>query len=369
MLIGALMFVAFALASPASASADRLYVALGDSITGGFGATSGDSFFDLYCAYLESPAGGSRVDRCVNDAIGGLSSQGALGQPMQKVLSDIKGSADTPVVTVDLGGIDSLSTPGCQPITGRSCNFIHNMRTILDQLETALAIDPGRHVIQWLEYYNINHDNPFGTPSGEQSSAAALLGSDFALTPCSLGKLALIGLNDAINCIAQEKGATPVDAYTPFQNNCSANDCFSDSVHPSDKGYQLIFDAFRDTPGRPVPNIPAVDGSWPSPTTISALDETRRAFAPTGVHGNGGTVFTFRLEQATAIMIAIRRTGPAQHTIATLVVQGHPGLNRVAFNGRIHRRPLKPGRYVAVFRTTGPVIVSTSRALQFTIVS
>ena len=67
---------------------------------------------------------------------------------------------------------------------GPSCNFIHNMRTILDQLETALAIHPGPHVIEWLEYDNINHDNPFGTPAGEQSSAAALLGSDLALTAC-----------------------------------------------------------------------------------------------------------------------------------------------------------------------------------------
>jgi hypothetical protein len=117
-----------------------------------------------------------------------------------------------------------------------------------------------------------------------------------------------------------------------------------------------------------VPNTPAVDGSWPSPTRISALHETRRRFAPTGFHHKGGTVFTFRLQQATGIMIAIRPREHAQHTIATLVAQGHPGLNKVAFNGRIHRRPLKPGRYRAVFRTTGPAIVSTSRALQFTIV-
>jgi len=108
------------------------------------GATSGHSFFDLYCAYLESPAGGSRVDRCVNDSFPGLSSQGALAQQVQKVVSDINGSADTPVVTVDLGGIDLLSTPGCQPITGPSCNFIHNMRAILDQIETALATHPVR---------------------------------------------------------------------------------------------------------------------------------------------------------------------------------------------------------------------------------
>ena len=63
MLIVAVLVVAAGLPSSAFASSGRLYVAVGDSITAGTGATSGHSFFDLYCAYLESPAGGSRVDR------------------------------------------------------------------------------------------------------------------------------------------------------------------------------------------------------------------------------------------------------------------------------------------------------------------
>jgi hypothetical protein len=108
---------------------------------------------------------------------------------------------------------------------------MRNMRAILDQLQTALAGRPGPHVIQWLEYYNPNHDNPFGSASADQSTAALLLGSDFAFTDCSSSDLTLIGLNDAINCIAKEKGAVPVDAYTPFQNNCANGDCVSHSLH------------------------------------------------------------------------------------------------------------------------------------------
>jgi lysophospholipase L1-like esterase len=252
-LVCALVATTAVLASAASASAARLYVAVGDSVGAGLGATPGQSSFDLYCAYLKSPVGGSLVDRCVNESAAGLTSQSALdGGTIQKVVNDIDGSTNTPVVTVVLGANDLLGSSGCQPITGAGCNFMHNMRTILDQLQTALAGHPGPHVIQWLEYYNPNHDNPFANVSADQSTAALLLGNDFALTDCSSSDLTLVGLNDAINCIAKEKGATAVDAHAPFQNGCTSGDCFSDSLHPNDKGYGLIFAAFRDTPGTPV---------------------------------------------------------------------------------------------------------------------
>jgi lysophospholipase L1-like esterase len=265
-LICALVAVAVALPSPAAASAARLYVAVGDSVGAGFGATSGQSYFDLYCAYLESAAAGSLVDQCVNESVVGLTSQSALdGGAIQRAVNDIDGSANTPVVTVVLGGNDLLGSPGCEPITGAGCNFIGNMRTILKQIETALATHPGPHVTQWLEYYNPNHDNPFGNASADQSTAGLLLGNDLTLTGCSSSDLGLIGLDDAINCIAKEKGATPVDAYTPFQRGCTNNDCFSDSLHPDDKGYGLIFDALRDTPGSPVPRTPPPDGHLAAP--------------------------------------------------------------------------------------------------------
>jgi lysophospholipase L1-like esterase len=395
-----LVVVAVVLPGPAAALAARLYVAVGDSVGAGFGATSGQSYFNLYCGYLKSAAGGSLVDQCVNESVVGLTSQSALdGGTIQKVVNDIDGSTDTPVITVVLGGNDLLGSPGCQPITGASCNFIHNMRTILDELETALATHPGPHVIQWLEYYNPNHDNPFGNASADQSTAALLLGNDFALTACSSYDLTLIGLNDAINCIAREKGATPVDAHTPFQNNCTNGDCFSDSLHPDDKGYGLIFDAFRDTPGSPVPTTPPPDGSWPialgapppSLATISALSETRKVFAPSGPHHKRGTVFSFRLDQPAKVTIAIqrhaqgRRVGrscrypsprlrhkpPCTRTIliAALSQQGHAGLNKIAFSGRVGGRALKPGRYLAVFAAIDRAGASSAQTLHFRIVT
>ena len=393
-LICALVAVAVAVPGSAAASAPRLYVAVGDSVGAGFGATSGQSYFDLYCAYLESAAAGALVDQCVNESVVGLTSQSVLdGGTIQKAINDIDGSADTPVVTVVLGGNDLLGSPGCQPITGAGCNFIGNMRTILNQIETALATHPGPHVIQWLEYYNPNHDNPFGNASADQSTAGLLLGNDFGLTDCSSADFSLIGLDDAINCIAKEKGTTPVDAYTPFQSGCKNNDCFSDSLHPNDKGYAVIFDAFRDTPGVPVPTTPPPDGSWPiiphSPT-ISFLSETRTVFAPSSPHHKRGTVFSFRLDQPAKVTITIQRHAPGRRVgqscryptprlrhkplctrtipIAALIKHGHTGLNEIPFRGLVRGRALKPGRYLAMFVAIDRAGASTTQTLHFSIV-
>jgi lysophospholipase L1-like esterase len=390
LLATALLAVFVGVATPAAASASRLYVGFGDSVGAGFGATAGHSFFDLYCAYLESS---SIVDHCINEAVGGTTSQSALtGGMVHNVINDIESSTDTPVVTVSLGGND-LFTPGCQPITAPSCPFIHNMRTILDQLEPALATRPGPHRIQWLEYYNPNHDNPFGNASLDQSAAEQLLGNDLSYTDCASHELSLIGLNDVINCIAREKGATPVDAYVPFQTNCVNNDCFSDQLHPDDKGYGLIFDAFRDTGGSPVPSTPAPDGSWPyaasSRPTISGLFETRQRFAPGSARHVSGTVFSFDLDQPAKVRIAIERTAPGRLVgracrlptrglrhkrpctrtipISTIVRQEPPGLDRLAFSGRVHGEALKPGRYVATFVALDSAGASSPQSLLFTV--
>ena len=273
----AILALLMTFATPASALANKLYVGFGDSVGAGVGASAGQDFFDRYCAYLESAA---VVDGCMNEAIGGATSSSALtGGMVQKVISDIESSTDTPVVTVVLGGNDVVFG-GCQPVSASNCPFIANMRTILTQVETALATRPGPHTIQWLEYYNPNHDNPYGNASLDQTYAALLLGNDFSYTDCSSYDLSLIGLNDVINCVAKEKRATPVDAYTPFQSSCSG-DCFSDVLHPDDKGYGLIFDAFRDTPGDPVPSTAPPDGSWPFATAPSNMTPPAVAGSPT----------------------------------------------------------------------------------------
>ncbi len=187
-LIGTVVAALVALAGPAPAAADSTYVALGDSVGAGFGASPGHSYFDLYCAYLESAAGGSMVDKCVNESQSGATTQSALdGGMVDQAVTDIESSSNTPVVTIILGGNDLLGSPGCQPITGSGCPFTANAGVILDRLDAALSTRPGPHVIEWLEYYNPNHDNPFGNASQDASSAGLLLGSDLAIGDCRVG--------------------------------------------------------------------------------------------------------------------------------------------------------------------------------------
>jgi Putative Ig domain/FG-GAP repeat len=128
---------------------------------------------------------------------------------------------------------------------------------------------------------------------------------------------------------------------------------------------------------------------------ISALQETNRVFAvgtiPTTLTGRTGaartkrgTVFSFRLDQAATLTIAMRAEGrcrpgrSATHgkrrctrtiTLATLTRSGDAGPNRVAFSGRLGRTPLKAGRYEAVFTATNSAGSSSAQVLRFVVVT
>jgi lysophospholipase L1-like esterase len=404
-LIAALATALVVLGGAGPASAAKLYLGLGDSVGAGVGASPGHSYFDLYCSYLESAAGGSAVDQCVNESQSGATTQSALdGGMVDRAVSDIESSTSTPVVTIVLGGNDLLGSPGCQPITGSGCPFRSNAAAILDRLQTALAARPGPHVIKWLEYYNPNHDNPDGSPSNDASTANLLLGSDLVVGDCSTDTPDEIGLNDAIACVSAEKGAIGVDAYDPFQTACAPPvDCFSDPVHPNDTGYSLIFDAFRDAAGPPPapPSAPPPSSAPPPPTTgttppphatiatISALSESKHAFVPSHRHFKGGTVFSLRLDQPAKITLSIERlaAGRLIHhrcrpnrprlarkprctrtiPVAELHKQGRPGLNKLAFDGRVHGRGLRPGSYLAAVSAADSAGTSASQHLRFTI--
>jgi hypothetical protein len=66
-----------------------------------------------------------------------------------------------------------------------------------------------------------------------------------------------------------------------------------------------------------------------------------------------GTVFRFVLNGPGKVRIAIaQRKGKRLKLRGTLVRRGKRGLNRVRFSGRIGRKALAPGRYVATIRTS-----------------
>jgi len=57
-------------------------------------------------------------------------------------------------------------------------------------------------------------------------------------------------------------------------------------------------------------------------------------------------VISFRLKRAGAVLLVVRSADGACEVMGRRRVAGVRGLNRVRFTGRVHGRPLAPGRYV-----------------------
>jgi hypothetical protein len=133
----------------------------------------------------------------------------------------------------------------------------------------------------------------------------------------------------------------------------------------------------------------------PPPMRIVVVVSSNPSFAPgsgsTPIRGNTaqrrrvprGTVFSFRLNQEARVTIDILRKKAGRmvkrkcrkptaktrtkrkcdlRVAPRLFRSAHAGENRVPFTGRIKRKALKPGRYVAVFTATGAGGKSKARA-------
>jgi hypothetical protein len=123
-------------------------------------------------------------------------------------------------------------------------------------------------------------------------------------------------------------------------------------------------------------------GKRPTPKTGKTAAKHRRY--PTG------TTFSFSLDRAANVRVAIKRERPGRRVgrrckprsrklrhkhkcvrvrrAGTLTRAGHAGANRIAFTGRIGRKALAPARYRAVFTAIDAAGKSTPKTLRFTIV-
>jgi hypothetical protein len=121
----------------------------------------------------------------------------------------------------------------------------------------------------------------------------------------------------------------------------------------------------------------------PVATPLSAVTAARRH--------HRGTVFSFSLDQAATVRIAIAALTPGRRVgsrcvhdshklrhkprctravaAGTLMRAAHAGKNRVAFSGRIGSRALRPGRYSASFTAIDAAGASSRQTLTFTIVA
>jgi hypothetical protein len=73
---------------------------------------------------------------------------------------------------------------------------------------------------------------------------------------------------------------------------------------------------------------------------------TRTRFSSRGPAAQRGTVLTFRLRRSGTVELVVR--GANCSVLGLKRLRGHRGLNRVRFDGRLHGRPLAPGRYTIV---------------------
>jgi len=251
-------FVLFAPASSVGASTTQergLYVALGDSLTYGVGASSVyKSWVELYYGHLQS--NGSGVADVVSLGQPGYTSTDLRNQLLGRAVADINIASDTKAVTIDIGINDLSADPSCPTANASACPFAGNLRAILGALNTALASDPGDETVQVMEYYNPD----IGTPNAG-ATRQLLLGSD-GTVDCS-GTGAALGLNDLLHCIGIEKGAKPVDVLPVFD---AAGEALlaADHAHPNDAGHLAIAKAFG---GAATPIPPPVS---PSPPTLRA---------------------------------------------------------------------------------------------------
>jgi lysophospholipase L1-like esterase len=234
------MVAALALLLPAAAAhASGLYVALGDSTTVGFGGTdkARDGYVSVLGAWLARPENGG-IDDVRNRATFGASSESARGDQLQEAVADVDEPSDAKLVTVALGINDRwFECP--YGFNFATCPLASDLTVILQDLQAALARDPGPEQLLVLEYFN-----PIvgGDPNDTRWWDDRLLGTDRAVD-CS-GKGDALAFNDLTACVAQREGAIPVDPYAVFKAH---GDAYLDGhTHPNDAGHRALAALLED---------------------------------------------------------------------------------------------------------------------------
>jgi len=243
-------------ATPATAQRNRVYLALGDSLAQGYGAT--DMSRTAYVPHLYGFFHGDAhtgVDTLVNLGIGGetTSSFMAPGGQLDDALATIA-TNDIGVVTFNIGSNDMLglmdeggpchdpNNPACIPAAQQAMAlFAQNYVQIVGTLHYALS-QQGNPLLMVMTYYN-----PWsGTGSPyEPLVDAMLLGSDGRLD-CS--NPAGWGMNDLIACLGTEAGADMVaNTYPTFAGKALVLTHIGEgNIHPNNAGYAQIASVFEE---------------------------------------------------------------------------------------------------------------------------
>ena len=252
------------IASPvAAAEPGTVYVALGDSLAWGDGASdpATTAYVPLMAEYFAGVAHGN-AKAAVNLAVRGETTGSFMAGQMSAALGTILDpSTDTRVVTLSIGGNDLLNllneptdacvinpaSPECQIGLAQALGEVaNNYPTIMGTLAFALANDPGTEKVFVLTLYN-----PFGGTGSPFEAAVdqGLLGLDLTVD-CAAAQANPMnaGLNDIVSCTSAFFGATVVDGFQTIGDNALALTHIGDpgfNIHPNDDGYTAIAKAHR----------------------------------------------------------------------------------------------------------------------------
>ncbi len=229
------------------------YLALGDSLAVGVGATR-----PAELGYVARIGASIAPASTVNIAISGETSASFIAGGQLAIALDRIARSEPPVtvVTLDIGGNDLLrllwtepcasapGTAGCREIVASTLAEISaNYRDIVSAVRGALDVRVSRARLIAMTYFN-----PFsGTDALHEASAEiALLGADGRID-CEAPAAANRGMNDIISCVGVELGATVVDVHPAFEGlGLELTHIGSDDIHANDLGYQVIADAFLE---------------------------------------------------------------------------------------------------------------------------
>jgi len=248
----ALLPIVFAIAASCDPADDSkgLYIALGDSLSEGAGASDphatgfvplvhtslGDGFALLNLGHSGDTSNDLHDHGHVDDAVAEISRRNGDGDAAN----------DVTLVTLEIGGNDllrlyfslvvtgrcpdvesSINDPECtEPLRAALDGFEPNLAAALDALQDA---DPSLRILLLTLYNPLHEESPTG-PIGD----LALDG--MADTPFEEG------LNDIVRRQAEEHGVIVADLYPGFQGR-SDELISGDQIHPNDDGYRVIADA------------------------------------------------------------------------------------------------------------------------------
>jgi lysophospholipase L1-like esterase len=235
------------------------YLALGDSLAVGAGATRPDEtgYVALIAHALSEDGAVPPVTVLRKLAIGGETSASMQAGQLDEAVRAIE-EADPPVslVTLDIGGNDLLAllrTPECandpqgpaclSMLAGTLAAFEERYRDILERLTDALAEHAPAARLAVMTYFN-----PFSGTDAQYEAAGelALMGTDARLD-CEATAREERGMNDVIWCIGEELGAITVDVQPRFAGlGLELTHIGAQDIHANDEGYAVIADQFLE---------------------------------------------------------------------------------------------------------------------------